>query len=169
MLSIKFQSVLVLFALNVVILTSASESSSSKSSNFLNLMHDNELGNSASSESPAVFDAISKLSERRQQTLVKRDLLKRVQVPFKWGKRASLTANTINNQLDQCADLFIILVGPNRAELTRFDQNELKNVFDSCFTIWLDTLFANAKDDSSEDESEQVAKRSNHLPFKWGR
>lgn len=165
----------ILFLVNVITWTEATTESSTENKEqdrtYLNLLHQNEA---STANSEAIFNAISQLSEKRQSQ-IKRNLFKRIQVPFKWGKRSSTTNQELANNLDQCADLFIILLGPNRDELTRFDRGELKTFFDVCFSTLIDSLFATNTASSNEalddqvlsSKSDFVTKRSN-VPFKWG-
>lgn len=162
---VKLIVVLVLVTINSVWMSEVESSATAAETqeNYLNLLHQKEANEA---NAAAVLNAISQLSEKRQ-SLMKRNLFKRIQVPFKWGKRSQqdLILASYNRELDKCDDLFIILMGPNRNELTKFDPADLKAVFNACFSIWIEDLYS-SQESSSREAS--VDKRSFNTPFKWG-
>lgn len=108
----------------------------------------------------------------------KRHLLKRIQIPFKWGKR-SLFTNTDSKEL--CADFFAVLITQNKKELNKLKEFNLKKVYNDCFNLMInmDTDlddFDNSQYYKDLDEEEisikgntkaELLKRSN-IPFRWG-
>ncbi|RNA11576.1 hypothetical protein BpHYR1_024908 [Brachionus plicatilis] len=109
---------------------------------------------------------------------VKRHLLKRIQIPFKWGKR-SLFANT--NSKEFCSDFFAVLITQNRRELKRLRELDISQVYHECFNymLGLNSLEVDSENDQFSEHSlndeisiegdtrAELLKRSN-IPFRWG-
>lgn len=108
----------------------------------------------------------------------KRHLLKRIQIPFKWGKRSMLFDT---NSKEFCSNFFSVLITQNKIALNQLKELDLKEVYDDCFKLMIN--LETSRDDlensqyDREDDGEEISvkgntraellKRSN-IPFRWG-
>lgn len=72
---------------------------------------------------------LSTFAERRD-LIGKRQIYKRIQIPFKWGKRSS----SLRDFRDLCTDFFMVLIGQNKNEINKWqEQQDIKIIYTDCF------------------------------------
>lgn len=115
--------------------------------------------------------------ESKIKSPVKRYLLKRVQIPFKWGKR-SLFKNSDPKEF--CIDFFAVFLTQNKQELKILRELDHNKIYDYCSDHIL-RLVASESDSNNKQFDEyssgeisimgnskaELLKRSN-IPFRWG-
>ncbi|CAF0726235.1 unnamed protein product [Brachionus calyciflorus] len=122
----------------------------------------------------------------KKEPLFRRQVYKRIQLPFKWGKRAS------SGYDEFCSEFFGVLIARNKNELRRLSQIDMRRVYDECFKYMLKltllsqqetfeestkSILKNEKefqDDQADNEisyidnaKATILKRTN-IPFRWG-
>jgi len=89
----------------------------------------------------------------------KYEMVKRKQVPFKWGKRTLSSESKTTELVEKCRQL-IRMINSNSVDIHKFQLAQLKDVINKCFRFIDETSGTHEHEESESDESDFIRPES---------
>jgi hypothetical protein len=101
-------------------------------------------------------------SKSKVFNLNKYEMVKRKQVPFKWGKRTLARESKPTELAEKCSQL-IHMINTNSVDIHKFQLSQLKDILNKCFKFIDETSVLHEQDESESLENDFIRSESREL------
>ena len=106
----------------------------------------------------------------------KRLELKKLNLPFKWGKRSEPRINNEEisiNLKEICTKIFNMLLNKPLEDFYKLKESDVKKIYSSCSSVMDHKVNSEENQDEDSEQYYQydgsiLNKRNNKIPFRWG-